>query len=608
MKKYLLPLMTLACGLSVQLFAQTEGNSPTEVIYPDKFIVTPALRDMVPAVIDESDANRQKPEMKDRVLRNPFSEKTNPNAQPTGDDPAAQKIMGTKSSIPTIVSFNGQNGNGTPPDPTGAAGIDHYVQAVNSYYRVYTKTGSGAAGPFALGSILFNCNDGDPIVMYDKFAHRWVITEFDYTSPYHIYMAVSTTEDPTGTYNSYQFTSTVLPDYLKFSIWTDGYYMTANYGTSEKILVFERDVMIAGGASPRMLIDTYNPPNAGYFFCPLSGFADGELPAAGTPCPIFSYEDDGWGTAYDDAINIYNATTDWTAGTLSVDFKQTLMTDAFDASYNSAWNDITQPGTTSKLDGIGGVFTFRAQHRVWTGYNSVVLCHGVKATSTKWGIRWYELRQDQSTGTWSIHQQSTYSPDADSRWCASIAMDDFGGIGMGYSKSGTSTSPSACFTGRNNWDPVNQMTYDETVVAAGSGAQSFTNRYGDYSHTSIDAVDGSVFWYTGEYLSSCSQRTKIFSFRIPYNASFDEFAASEINAYADENLIHVSGNNLPASEELVVDLFDIKGQKQSGVKVNTVGGIFSVEFPAQGLTAGVYLVRVGKENTSFQRVIKVSIL
>jgi len=592
---------------SLPALAQNDGNSETEVIYPDKFMVTPPLRNMAAAVIDDSDENRPKPEMKDRALRVPFSEKTNPNAEPQGEDPASQKIMGFKSTIPTLINMNGQNGNGTPPDPSGSAGINHYVQAVNSYYKIFNKTGTSAAGPFTLGALLFSCNDGDPIVMYDKFAERWIIAEFDYESPYHIYIAVSTTNDPTGSYNSYQYTSSVLPDYLKFSIWTDGYYMTANYGTSEKVLVFERDVMIAGGAAPRMLSGSFNPPNAGYFFCPLSGFADGQLPPAGTPCPIFSFEDDGWGASFDDAINIYNATTNWTAGTISVAFKQTLLTEPFDASYNSSWNDITQPGTTSKLDGIGGVFTFRAQHRVWTGYNSVVLCNGVKVSSTQRSIRWYELRQDQGTSTWSIYQQSTYSPDTESRWCGSIAMDDNGGIGMGYAKSSSSTSASACFTGRNGYDPINQMSYTETVAAAGSGAQTFTNRFGDYSHTSLDPVDGTIFWQSGEFLSSGDQRTKIFSFRIPYNTAIDTYGNSEVFAVAEQDLIKVNGSNLPEADELVVDLFDINGQLISGKSVTASGGSFTTTFSANGLSAGMYLVRVGKTNTAFQKVIKVSI-
>lgn len=598
---FLLPFFMWQMGT-----AQSVLSGETEVSYPTSFVVTPALRDIPASTIDENQSLNERKEMKDRNLRVPFSEKTNPDAEPKGDDPATQKMMGTNSLGAPLVSWTAQSGSGTPPDPTGAAGPNHYIQAVNSAYRVYTKTGTGAAGPYNLSALLTS-NAGDPIVMYDKFASRWVICSFDDYPSEDFFMAVSTTDDPTGTYNLYTFTATAFPDYLKFSIWTDGYYMTANFGTSERLYVMERDVMIAGGSNPRMLSASYSPANAGYFFCPLAGFADGQLPAAGTPCPIFSFEDDGWGAAYDDAINIYNANVNWSTPSLSVTVKQSLLADPFDASYNASWNDISQPGTTAKLDGIGGVFTFRAQHRVWTGYNSVVLNMGVKVNSTTRAIRWFELHQDQSTGDWSIYQQSTYSPDANSRWCGSIAMDDYGGIGLCYAKSSTSVSPSICYTARNGYDPINQMTYAEETAAAGSGAQTFTNRFGDYSHTSLDPSDGTVFWHTGEYLTSGSQKTKVFSFRIPYNASVAEYGNANVSASFDGSRILVIASGLPVDDALNVDLFDAQGRLLSSQQIAANNGNLNTEFATRDLIAGIYLVRVGKPYSTFQRVIKVSV-
>jgi len=594
--------------LPAQTQAQTNDEGKTEVFYPTNFSITKPLREMAPVPEEELNSTVQKKESDDRKLRVPFAEKTNPLAEPQGEDPVAQKIMGTNSLGAPLVSWNGQNGNGTPPDPTGAAGPNHYVQAVNCYYKVYTKTGNSVSGggPYSLGSLLFGVNDGDPIVMYDKFADRWVITQFG-ISGNKIFFAVSQTADPTGSYYTWQYTSTVFPDYLKFSIWTDGYYMTANFGTTERLYVFERDAMLTGAASPKSVTKTYSPPNAGYFFCPLAAYADGQLPPAGTPCPIISYEDDGWGTSYDDAINIYDASVNWAASSLTITFKQTLLTSAFDASYNSSWNDIPQPSTTSKLDGIGGVFTYRAQYRVWSGYNTLVLNMGVKVNSTQRSIRWYELRQDQSTGTWSIYQQSTYSPDTHSRWCGSIAMDDNGSIGMAYAKSSSTVSASACYTGRNSYDALNQMTYTEETAAAGSGAQTFTNRFGDYSHMSLDPTDGTILWFTGEYLASGSQRTKVFSFRVPYSTSIDEYGKAEVTAFAQTGSIVVNGNLFPTDEELVVDLFDINGKLLVGKTATPAAGTFETQFSTNGLATGVYLVRVGKTNTSFQRVIKVAI-
>jgi len=97
-----------------------------------------------------------------------------------------------------------------------------------------------------------------------------------------------------------------------------------------------------------------------------------------------------------------------------------LPTTPFNVSFTSTWDDISQPGTTQKLDAISDVFMYRAQYRRWVGYNSVVLNHAVitNTVTKQAGIRWYELRQNTSSGIWSIYQEGTYAPDAHFRWMA----------------------------------------------------------------------------------------------------------------------------------------------------------------------------------------------
>ncbi len=418
-------------------------DGKVEVITCSKFEITKPLRELAAINNVQITENNERWESQDRLNRFPNFTKANPNALPQGEDQATQKVMGTKMLAAPIANWVGQPGSGCPPDPTGAAGPNHYVQAVNSEYKIYTKTGGAVTGggAFALGTLLFGSNNGDPVVMYDKFADRWVITEFGTNSDKKIYIGVSQTSDPTGAYYTYQFVASIFPDYLKFSIWTDGYYMTHNTSTSatKRLYIFERDQMIAGNAGSRMINKTYTTNTSGGFICPLAAYADGQLPPAGTPCPIFCYEDDAWGGTYADRIDINNVTTTWgTTPSATVTLAAQLPTTPFDASYNSNWDDVSQPGSTQKLDGIGGVFTYRAQYRVWTGYHSVVLCNGVLVNSTtgQRGIRWYELRKNTSTGAWSIYQQSTYAPDALNRWVGSIAMDDNGSIGMAYATSG----------------------------------------------------------------------------------------------------------------------------------------------------------------------------
>ncbi|MEI8204222.1 MAG: T9SS type A sorting domain-containing protein [Bacteroidota bacterium] len=608
-KLFLIVILSFAIGW---LYAQNAtDDAKVEVTKCSKFKISKPLRELIAAhPFIPSD---EKVEMKDRENRVPYRAKVNLNAFPVGEDLACQKTMGTKMLLAPIVSWNGQNSSSYPPDPSGAAGPNNYMQSINTQYRVYTKTGGvvSGGGPFNLGTLLFGSNEGDALVLYDKFAGRWVVTEFGTSNVY--YVGVSQTSDPLGAYYTYQFTASNFPDYLKFSIWTDGYYMSANTNP-KRIYVLERDQMLLGNANSRSINKSFAPAGDGGFACPLPGDADGQLPPLGTPCPIFSYEDDGWGTGYVDRINIYNMAVTWgTTPAATLTLAAQLPTTPFDASYSSSWDDIAQPGSTQKLDGIGGVFTFRAQYRVWTGYHSVVLNNGVLVNSTtgQRSIRWYELRKDVASGTWSIYQQSTYAPDLLNRWVGSIAMDDFGSIGMAYAVSGTDGTtnvyPSIRYTGRLATDPLNTMTATELVGAAGTSVQSGINRFGDYSHTCLDPNDGTIFWHTGEFVSGGNPVTKIFSFRISHTGNWINEVANpaQLNVYLANGNIEVKATNLPSSDMLVVDLFDITGKKIEGKTIMPNANTVETSFVSNTLAKGAYLVRIGNNNTYFQKVTKI---
>lgn len=600
----------LLLALLVSQFVIIGQSNETEVITCSEFRITIPVREMKLAEVKELPLD-QKVEMPDRVRRIPYMYDENSNKTAVLADGALQNWPGTKSLDTTMTNINGQVSNSYPPDPTGAAGIEHYVQAINSQYRVYKKDGTPATGggPFTLGSLLYSTNDGDPIVLYDKYADRWFISQFK-TSGNKVLIAISQTSDPLGSYYTYQFTSPQFPDYLKFSIWADGYYMTSNQN-SQKVFVFERDSMLAGVATSRSIYRNYSPPNAGYFFCPLTADADGQLPPAGTPCPIFSFEDDGWGSAYSDRVNIYEMAVTWgTTPSATISLAAQLPAAAFDASYNSNWNDISQPGTSGKLDGIGGVFTFRAQYRRWTGYNSVVLNHVVKATTSQVrGIRWYELRQNATTGVWSIYQQGTYSPDNNHRWVGSIAMDDNGSIGLAFAISSSTIYPSIRVTGREPGDSLGTMTFKEWEPATGSSSQSVTNRFGDYSHTALDPTDGTIFWHTGEYFYNNKIGSRIFSWKIPRNniGIEDKKAETSLNIYQSGSLLMIDATNLPVNGALNLDLFDLSGKLVKSNMVQANETFFTQSINIDNLPKGTYLVRVGKSNTSFQRVKKIII-
>lgn len=620
MKKFI--LLSFSLLFYSGIMAQTENDDKVVMIECTHVGLSKPLREL----FDENQPNPDFKELPNGMLESKDRENRIPqNFVETKEvDEAIQTVAGHYQAK-LLVNWAGQSDGSCPPDPTGAVGTNYYLQAVNaSPLKVFNKTTGAQVGTVRqIGSLWSpaTSNGGDPIVLYDKFADRWFVTQFSASSNV-TYVAVSTTNDPTGTYRTFSFTSPQFPDYQKFGIWQDGYYMTSNQST-QKVWVFQRDVMLASSGTPKAFYKTFSPPKpTSGFFCPLPADADGNLPPAGTPCPIFSYECNEWGTGFVDRININSITVDWTPTTPTATVVQTqLPALAFNGSYNSSWNDIVQPNSSQKLDGIGGVLNFRAQHRVWSGYNSVVLCWMVKISTTpaiRHSIRWCELRQTVPAGVWSIYQQGTYAPaDSLNRWCGSIAMDDYGSIGMAYSVSGTTNTgsyvyPSIRYTGRRNTDPLGTMSFAETVAIAGTSPAltACGNRWGDYSHTSLDPSDGITFWHTGEYDLGGQPATRIFSFQIPYYVGIEEGKdqnAPGVIVYRSDMNLNVKAGNLPSNNAMVVDLFDINGQKINGKTIVPVANGFETSFNVTGLAAGTYLVRVGEPNTSFQKVTKVVI-
>ena len=612
MKKFLF-VATFSAGslfLSAQSNLTNDKDPDQGVIYPTFVGISrplaeiweeeknlDALRDQELAGTASSDKNFNK-----RQAQTFLFDAAENGAAYGNDENFIQNEHGFRDSPGVKTHFAGLgNGGVFPYDPSGAAGPNHYVQAVNATtYKIFNKTNGANMGSGSVGSLWSPAtgNLGDPIIMYDRFAGRWFISQFG--SGNAIYIAISTTNDPTGSYYTYSFTSPQFPDYLKFSIWRDGYYMTCNTGT-QRVFCFERSVMLTGGTA-RSVYSSFNPPRSGGFFCPMPGDADGDnLPTTGG-CPILSYEDNGWGGSFTDQINIFEAMVTWgttPALTIPVATGSPINTAAFDASYNASWNDVTQPNTTQKLDGIGGILQYRAQWRAWATYNSVVINWPVKISANQRSIMWAELRQ--TGGTWAIYQQGIYTPDAYTRWVGSIAMDDEGNIALCYVKSGTTPTnvfPSLGYTGRRPSDPINVMTFNETIVSPGTASQTGANRFGDYAQTTLDP-DGLTFWHTGMWCSGTTGtnagKTRIYNFRLSSILGTDEEASdAEYNPF-DLNVYPMPSNgnfnitfHAESNENYTLNLYNELGQIVLTKEITNQAGSQNVSVGLENPSAGLY--------------------
>ena len=106
----------------------------------------------------------------------------------------------------------------------------------------------------------------------------------------------------------------------------------------------------------------------------------------------------------------------------------------------------------------------------------------------------------------------------------SIAMDKTGNIGLGYSVSSSTMSPSIRYTGRVPTDPLGQMESEVDVLSSARALpdiplQTNSYRWGDYSSMAIDPTDDCTFWYYDpniiRRLASPRWATRIASFQLP---------------------------------------------------------------------------------------------
>jgi hypothetical protein len=503
----------------------------------------------------------------------------NPDALPKGDDPVWQKQRESHYNRAPIQNWEGLNSTAMPFDPSGSAGPNHYVQMINTRFAVYNKSGTLLHGPFNLSTLLGGANDGDPIVMYDADADRWFLSQFR-SSNNSLQIAVSETSDPTGAYYNYSFPLNNFPDYPKYSIWGNAYFISANKGAPQ-FYALERDKMLMG--DPTASIISFNVPqlSTSGFFSILPAHATGSLPNPSTPGYIFYFQDDGWAGVSSDNIKIWEVNVNWASpGSSSISAPQVLPVSPFDSQFNASWNDIQQPGTSQKLDGVPTAMMYMAQYREFPGYASVVLNHTVDVNgSDQGGIRWYELRKSGSN-PWTLYQEGTFSPDNQSRWMGSICMDYQGNIGMAYNVSGSSVYPSIRYTGRYASDPLGQMTFAEETIIDGTGVQSGGNRWGDYAHMMIDPTDDATFWYTGMYVATGGARkTRIASFKIASDEP-DDLGVVAITA--------PNNGVLTAAEQVTVTIYNFGTDDQANFPVayQVNGNTPVVETYTGTLTAG----------------------
>ena len=452
-------------------------------------------------------------------------------------DPTAAPFAGPLTGVTSLLDFDGQSAQDNrnvfgfafvPPDTNGAVGATQFVQMVNVTISVYDKaTGTRQMGPVAIhtlwtgfgglcefggGTPTFS-DGGDPVVLYDHLAGRWLITQlqFDSTSTHTAQcIAVSTTSDATGTYNRYEYDfGANFPDYPKFGIWPDAYYNTVNIFPGKGFAgadacAFDRSAMLAGAAASSIC---FQQPSTVSSLLPAD--LDGStLPPAGAPNYMV-------GLADSTHLNFFRFHADFSNPAASTFTGPTLIpvapySEICARATSSAC--IPEPNPGEKVDGLSDRVMFRLAYRNFGNHESLVVNHTV-AGGPLAGVRWYEIRNPSAP---FVYQQSTLIDPAVNYWLGSIAMDRQGNMALGFSASSQDLFPSVYVAGRPAAAAAGAM-FGPLVVVSGSGVQvqSF-RRWGDYSSMSVDPTDDCTFWYTQEYYASTGSfnwSTRVGSFK-----------------------------------------------------------------------------------------------
>ena len=556
-------LLGVAMGTNVA-FAQNDASSQTLKLPMQYHGISPPLRELArnpPFVAPQNgqifeDELEKLIDMPDAVLGPVTPAPPQPFVQTAPPKPFAA-VLGTSFEA-TGTGLFGFTLTAAPPDMTLAVGPRHIVTWVNSQYAVFDKAGNVLLAPVN-GNTLFGgaenvcetTNRGDPVVQYDRLARRWILSQFAFAgpsaqAPYFQCFAVSTTDDPTGTYVRYSVSfSAVTPsgfnDYGKLGVWPDGYYTAYNmFGgspaggfTGAGLCVSDRVKMLAGDPTATTLCAPIATYAAGGSFLPAD--LDGTtLPSDLTQGGIFLR----LRTGTPRELRYLKLKPNFSAGTVT-------LTDGFGGANGSfitlvpaaltlpcngaAGTCVAQPGTTNLLDTLGDRLMYRLAFRNRGGVESMVVVTSADpdgAGTRSSLVRWFEIRNplgnpvDPNTALRPVlFQDGAYDPGAASdRWMGSIAMDKYGNMLMGYSiaNAGTGLKPSIAVAGRLAGDAINTLQA-ESIAVTGTGSQTGTlTRWGDYSTMQVDPVDDSTFWFISQYLAAdgtFNWRTRVVSYR-----------------------------------------------------------------------------------------------
>ncbi len=400
-------------------------------------------------------------------------------------------------------------GQSIPPDTHGAVGLTHVITATNDYIKIHNKAGGAQVSQVSISTFTGVANTCDPYMLWDPTAQKWVFSAIECTSNGNrVILMSSNTSDPTGTWRKVTWVpastdGSVLLDhpYVGFDnrwIVVSGRKFPSGF-TGPILFLFDKAAMYAGtaiafGTNAQSIEKTS---------------ADGDA-----PLPVTVY-DPPFSASGNPQANTFYILQSWNGTTIRL---STITGNIPSATWNTA-SAVFPSAAASPWSTAGGNIAKQLGETRGLAINDPRISCGIMMNGKIWAshhiglpstgtidrvaVQWWQL--DASAGSFGNILQRGRIGGANAnefKWFSSLAVNKFEDVLIGYTSSTSTTRVGAAYVTRQSITPAN-TTDDELIYKTGMDVYwkdfgSGRARWGDYSHSSLDATDNSL-WTIEEY-------------------------------------------------------------------------------------------------------------
>jgi hypothetical protein len=405
----------------------------------------------------------------------------------------------------------------SPPDVQVAAGTKYVVEMVNLDGAIYTKNGTLVKSfgleflfnPTAKGLQSLNVSMSDPVLLFDSTSGRWFASISDITA-HSIRVAVSITDDPTGTWRLYNFPFEPQPSNCsdqpfiglsddKFVVtvndWSHGCNWLSDNQPPEfrgvQFTVADKSDLVGGSQTVRSM---QSEPDLGYF----------SLHPVITLSPTTTLLIASVGDFNHTNVQVFHIDgplNNLHIGLVSYFIYSTHVPPDGIQSIAQSTSLITREEHRISTGDARLESAAWYQGKLWLAFNDG--CFIIGDTKSRSCIRLVQI----DTIANSILQDFDVGARASSLYYPAISIDKAGNLGIVFGYSSHSVYPSILVSTQFSNDNLGSIKNPQYLKLGSTNELS--NRYGDYFAASFDPSGISVIWVAGEYHSAATWSTYI---------------------------------------------------------------------------------------------------